>query len=304
MTLAATASSLVTIDPDEAAIETIVESVANLADRRNFESLEKLYAEEVEVDYTSVFGGEVELKSPQALMTQWAGVLPGFDRTRHDISNIEVAVNGNRATATADVVADHYLDEMFWQIEGSYEYGLVQEEGQWFISEMKFNAESEHGDRQILNQATDQASTSPSTYIQRQQTKQAVIDFLTALEDKDMDKFASVWAEDAVQDMPFSPDSFPKRVTGKANILQHYAAWPEISGKANFTDELVFYPLQDATMIFAEWRGNVEIIPTGQIYKQRYGGLFRVTDGKIELFREYFDPIIFQSAFGLTEKNN
>lgn len=72
-------NSLNVTTPDEAAIYTIVESVANLADRNNFESLEKLYSEEVEVDYTSAFGGEVELKSPQGLMTQWASTLPGFD---------------------------------------------------------------------------------------------------------------------------------------------------------------------------------------------------------------------------------
>ena len=64
-------------------------------------------------------------------MTQWASSLPGFDRTRHEISNIETKVKGNKATATADVTANHYLDEMFWQIAGSYEYGLVKEDGQW-----------------------------------------------------------------------------------------------------------------------------------------------------------------------------
>ncbi|MDJ0573432.1 MAG: nuclear transport factor 2 family protein [Pleurocapsa sp. MO_192.B19] len=303
MTLAVNPSNSLNITtPDEAAIQTLVESVANLADRENFESLEKLYAEEVEVDYTSAFGGEVELKSPQALMTQWASSLPGFDRTRHEISNIETVVTGNEATATADVTANHYLNEMFWQIAGSYEYGLVKEDGQWTINQMTFLAESEQGSRDIINQAVEQANLNPSPYIQRQQTKQAVIDFLESLEDKDMDKFASVWAEDAVQDMPFSPDGFPKRVEGKANLIQHYAAWPETSGKANFTDELVFYPMQDSTMVFAEWRGNVEIIPTGRNYNQRYGGLFHVVDGKIELFREYYDPIVFQDAFGLDEE--
>ena len=301
MSIAVTASSSFNVEsPDEAAIHTIVESVANLADRGNFESLETLYGEAVEVDYTSAFGGEVELKSPQALMSQWASTLPGFDRTHHEISNIEVAVNGNQATATADVVANHYLDEMFWQIAGSYKYTLVKD-GQWTITQMTFNAESEQGDRNIISQAVKQAKINPSTYLQRQQTKQTVIDFLTSLEDKDMDKFASVWAEDAVQDMPFSPAGVPLRVTGKANLIQHYAAWPEISGKANFTDHLVFYPLQDATMVFAEWRGHVEIIPTGRIYEQRYGGLFQVVDGKIELFREYYDPIVFQYAFGLND---
>ena len=305
MTLAVNPSNSLNITtPDEAAIQTIVESVANLADRENFESLEKLYANEVEVDYTSAFGGEVELKSPQALMTQWASSLPGFDRTRHEISNIETVVTGNEATATADVTANHYLNEMFWQIAGSYEYGLVKEDGQWTINQMTFLAESEQGSRDIINQAVEQANLNPSPYIQRQQTKQAVIDFLESLEDKDMDKFASVWAEDAVQDMPFSPDGFPKRVEGKANLIQHYAAWPETSGKANFTDELVFYPMQDSTMVFAEWRGNVEIIPTGRNYNQRYGGLFHVVDGKIELFREYYDPIVFNYAFGLDESSS
>ncbi len=302
MTLAVNSSnSLNVTTPDEAAIHTIVESVATLADRGNFESLEKLYNQEVEVDYTSAFGGEVELKSPQALMKQWANTLPGFDRTRHQISNIETVIKGNKATASADVIANHYLKDNFWQISGSYEYGLVKEDGQWMIEKMTFIAASEEGNREIINQAVQQANLNPANYIQRQQTKQAVIDFLSALEDKDMEKFASVWSENAVQDMPFSPEGFPKRVEGKANLIKHYAAWPKISGKANFTDELVFYPLQDATMVFAEWKGNVEIVPTQRLYQQRYGGLFHVVDGKIELFREYYDPIVFKYAFGLDE---
>ena len=306
MTLAVDLSNSFNIKTlDEAAISTIVESVANLADKSNFESLEQLYTEEIELDYTSAFGGEVELKSPQALMTQWANSLPGFDRTRHQISNIKIDVKGNRATATAHVTANHYLNEMFWQIAGSYEYGLVKENGQWTIDKMTFIAESEKGSRDIIQEAVEQSKVNPSTYIQRHKTKQAVIDFLTALEDKDMDKFASVWAEDAVQDLPFSPEGFPKRVEGKDNLIKHYAAWSEISGQANFTNELVFYSMQDATMVFAEWRGDIEIISTGREYKQRYGGLFYVVDGKIELFREYYNPIVFKYAFGLdTDKKS
>ena len=96
---------------DEATIKTIVESVGTLADTGNFEALEKLYAPEVELDYTSLAGGEVQLKSPQAIMTQWAGVLPGFDRTRHDVSNIKVSSNGETATATADITADHNVSQ-------------------------------------------------------------------------------------------------------------------------------------------------------------------------------------------------
>ena len=100
-------------DLDVAAIKTIVESIAVLADSGNFESLEKLYTDEILVDYTDLAGGEPQLKSPQALMTEWASLLPGFDRTRHEISNIKVSVNDQQAVATADVVADHYVSNLF-----------------------------------------------------------------------------------------------------------------------------------------------------------------------------------------------
>lgn len=173
-------------------------------------------------------------------MSLWASSLPGFDRTRHQISNIETKIKENKATATADVTANHYLDEMFWQIARSYEYGLVKEDGQWVIDKMTFLAESEQGDRDVIDKAVEQASSNPSTYIQRQQTKQAVINFKKSLEDKDKD------------------------------------------------------------MVFAEWHGEVEIISRRQ-YKQQYGGLSHVVDGKIKLFREYYDPIVFKNAFGLDE---
>ena len=56
---------------------------------------------------------------------------------------VELKIKGNQATATADVTANHYLNEMFWQITGSYEYGLVKEDGQWTINQMTFIWDSE-----------------------------------------------------------------------------------------------------------------------------------------------------------------
>lgn len=135
--------------------------------------------------------------------------------------------------------------------------------------------------------------------IRTMKTQDTVRAFLVALEEKDMTAFADVWADDAVQDMPFSPEGFPKRVEGKENIVAHYAAWPDISGSAQFTDHLVFYPMADPEWVFVEYRGLVEILTTGKIYKQQYGGLFHVRRGKIVLFREYYDPVAFSYAFDL-----
>ncbi|MDJ0958112.1 MAG: nuclear transport factor 2 family protein [Arenicellales bacterium] len=288
--------------PDVAAIKTIIESVAVLADSGNFEALEKLYADEIQVDYTSLAGGEPELKSPQALMTEWAGVLPGFERTRHDISNIKVSVTGSQAVATADVIADHHVAGLYWQVTGDYRYELVDAGDRWRITATTFNLRDEKGTREVFGPAIENATTNPSSYVIRRQTAEAVRTFLTSLEEKDMEKFASVWADDVVQDMPFSPEGHPKRVVGKENLVNLYSGWPQNTGKANFTSHLIFYPMQDPETVFVEFKGDVEVIPTGRQYKQMYGGLFHVVDGKIKLFREYYDPAPFTWAFGLDEQ--
>ena len=265
---------------DEAAIQTIIESVGTLADRGNYEALEKLYADEVEMDYTSL-GGEVERKSPQAVMTQWASILPGFDRTRHAVSDIAVSPNGAQAEATANVIADHYVGDLFWQVKGDYRYQLQKGNGMWRITSHTFNLREESGTRDVFGPASKNAAANPVSYIKRQQTEQAVRDFLTALEEKDMEKFANVWAEDAVQEMPYAPEGFPKRVSTREGLIKHYAAWPQNSGKADFTSQLAFHPLQDPERIFAEFTGEVEIVPTGRTYNQTYGGLFLVETARL-----------------------
>ncbi|MFC4700359.1 nuclear transport factor 2 family protein [Glaciecola siphonariae] len=281
-------------------IENTVYQVGSLADANRFDALEQLYAPEVLVDYESLSGEEPTLKSNTQLMTEWAGVLPGFDVTQHQISNVVVNVNGYRAHVQAQVIADHYVDDLFWQVKGNYHYTLVKDAQDWKIAKHRFVLREEKGTRDVFAPAIQNARSKPNRYLIKAQSKQTVVDFLEALENKDMDKFANVWAEDAVQDMPFSPEGFPKRVVGKQNLLSHYKAWPEISCEnSDFTRNLVFYDMLDPETVLVEYDGSVDILSTGKHYQQRYAGLFHVIDGKIELFREYYDPIIFKEAFDL-----
>ena len=90
-----------------------------------------------------------------------------------------------------------------------------------------------------------------------------------------------------------------KSLSGKDKLVELYSGWPQITGEADFTSDLVFYPMQDPETVFAEFKGDVAVIPTGRQYQQTYGGLFHVVDGKIKLFREYYDPAPFKWAFGL-----
>ncbi len=286
---------------DEAAIRSIMEGVASLADLGAFDILESLYSEEVLVDYTSLSGGDPEMKSNRQLMTEWASVLPGFEQTQHALSNIQIMIGGDAAEGTAEVTADHYINGRFWQVSGRYQYSFIKGADGWKITRHTFILNSERGTREVFGLAVKETQNNPSPYLLRAQTRQAVLDLLTALEDKDMEKFGRLWAEDAVQEMPYAPNGFPHRVVGKAHLMEHYSEWPKISGQADFTSELRFFPMQDPRMVFAEWKGRVDILSTGRVYEQKYGGLFHVDGGKIQLFREYFNPIPFAFAFGLDE---
>lgn len=289
-------------EQDEAAIKTIIESVGTLADRGDFEALEQLYAPEVALDYTSLAGGDPETVSNVELMTRWAGVLPGFDRTRHDLSDIFVHMNGDSARATANVVADHWIDDAHWQVSGIYTYALERSVDGWAITAHRCEVTGEEGSRDVFEPATAAAGADPSAYLRKQRGRAIVRQFLEGLEGKEMDRVNAVWADDAVQEMPFAPRgvNFPSRVEGRDALIRQYAAWPDNARNPDYTSELRFLPSADADLVVAEYRGTVEIVPTQRSYDQRYIGVFEIDEeGKIALFREYFDPTVFVEAFAL-----
>lgn len=122
--------------------------------------------------------------------------------------------------------------------------------------------------------------------------------FLDRLSEKDMDAWATLWADDAVQEMPFAPAGFPRRVVGKAALVRHYANLPATSGRMVFLDR-VERPMLDPSEVLLEYRGEIELIEVGRRYDNRYAGLFAFDgDGLITLFREYFDPTVLAEAWG------
>lgn len=150
-------------ESDKAQIESVIESFSAFADRGAFDYLGRLMTDEVTVDYTSLFGGEPATVSNVELMRQWAGLLPGFDVTRHDLSNIRVNIKGDKATATSDITASHYLGkdglgkDGFWRITGDYLFHLEKSAVGWQIRSVKLNFKEEKGDRSLLEKAMARA---------------------------------------------------------------------------------------------------------------------------------------------------
>jgi fermentation-respiration switch protein FrsA (DUF1100 family) len=81
--------------------------------------------------------------SPQQITTAWKTLLPGFDSTRHNVSNFKVTINGNNATVTNDGHALHYITlnnkiEQ-WVVDGNYLFQLTKAGNKWQVTAMKFN---------------------------------------------------------------------------------------------------------------------------------------------------------------------
>ena len=143
---------------DEAAIATCVEAVAVLVDLQAFDRLETLFAKEVRVDYTSLFGGGVERLGAPELMARWAGLLPGFDATRHAISDIRVEIDGDSASARAAVTGTHWLEGESWVVSGLYVYEFARRGRWWRITSMTLHATEETGDRGLADRAAARVS--------------------------------------------------------------------------------------------------------------------------------------------------
>lgn len=48
-------------------------------------------------DYSSFGGGSAAELKPEAVLAAWKGLFPGFDRTYHQMGNLDIIVNGESA---------------------------------------------------------------------------------------------------------------------------------------------------------------------------------------------------------------
>ena len=148
---------------DRIAITDVVNSVGTLADLGEYSQLEQLFTEEVTVDYTSLFPGEVQNIPSQQLMTQWQSVLPGFDATQHMISNHQITIDDDEATAVAYVRATHKLGDEMWVVGGYYVDELVRTDEGWKLKAIQYNALYEEGDRSLVEQAAARVANQSNT---------------------------------------------------------------------------------------------------------------------------------------------
>ena len=141
-----------TADRDRSAVVETIMIVARGADLRQWDAVRAAFAPRVALDY-----GTPEELTPDAIVGRWRPLLEAFDATQHAVQDVEVWVDGDRATATSRFQATHLLRGAaggdVWVLTGRYEHQLARSGAGWKVAAMRMVPGASSGNATLLDQA-------------------------------------------------------------------------------------------------------------------------------------------------------
>lgn len=142
---------------DYVAVSRTVAKLGLMVDHREWDDLVDIFAPEVTVDYTSLWGGNVVIQSGSDLVEGWRNFLPNtFHSTVHLIGNPDICFspeNPNVATVHAPVTAWHNYSEGVqqeseqWVVSGHYQILLENHRSYWRITKLVLETRWQKGKR-------------------------------------------------------------------------------------------------------------------------------------------------------------
>ncbi|MBS1663699.1 MAG: nuclear transport factor 2 family protein [Bacteroidetes bacterium] len=133
-------------------MQNVTSTITNLfasADKRDWNQVQSSFDHLVLIDYASTTGEAPNWQTPKQIRDSWAGMLPGFDKTQHQIFDLEVKEDEASATAQCRGIAEHVLGNETFIVEGVYEATLLKKAAGWVISKFKFNLKDWMGNTQL-----------------------------------------------------------------------------------------------------------------------------------------------------------
>lgn len=257
------------------------------ADLRDWEGMARLFADRVELDNTGMPGGAKRVVDRDDMVAGWAKWFQTLKVTHHLSTNQLVTVDGDSAWCDAQFFAQHVTrvpvgdDKLV--VAGNYRFGLERAGDGWVINALRITTTWTQGNAAVLGFG---GPTQPdaATLARR---------FLESLAAGSVDDAVACLADDIVQDMPYSPPGYPKRLAG---IDTMRALWTSLLSAARSMAYTIhdIRPFADGDAAFAEF--SVELVqPSGAVYRNHYFTFFEAENGLITLYRELYDPLVFEA---------
>jgi hypothetical protein len=130
---------------DQEKIVQTVERMFSETDEKHWDNVQRLLADRVLMDFTSVNGGNPASLTPDQITKTWSG----FDRISHHMKDFKVTESADQALVTYSGKTDHFLDNNMWVVEGSYETGLRKINGVWLITKHEIHLIKQYGDTDL-----------------------------------------------------------------------------------------------------------------------------------------------------------
>jgi uncharacterized protein len=108
--------------------------------------------------------------------------------------------------------------------------------------------------------------------------------------------FAEMFADDALFEFPFAPPGMACRARGRGEIDRHLASLAEFALDDVSPATVRWIEGRDTVVLEFEARGRNT--RTGAAYDQRYVSVIELKDGRITLYRDYWNPLPVLAAFG------
>jgi ketosteroid isomerase-like protein len=265
------------------------------ADERNWNKVKSVMHTPVLLDYSSMTGSPATNLTPEEITAAWSAFLPGFDRTNHKLSDFKVIINGDQAIIHYTGKADHYLNAEVWTVEGSYDTKFKRVNENWLVVAHTFNFQKQSGNNTLPAAATKKME--PSSL--KEKNREVVENFFVALETQKFEMLKEVFAENGKQLNPYSPAGFPKSFDGAEAIYKQYSGLTANFGQMKFPRQI--FATEDPNFFFVKFRGEIEIKAGGK-YENDYLGTFKLENGKVVEYTEYFNQVVMAKAFGIELK--
>ena len=131
-------------------------------DLRDWDLYRSIFADEVEIDFESFRGMPPRKMSGDEWVSLVRSGLPGFHATQHVLTNFVIDIDGDRATATAYVTAEHFFDHgdrmESVSLGGYYTDTLKRDDAGWKIHACTLHVFWNRGDMGLYDRARERVS--------------------------------------------------------------------------------------------------------------------------------------------------
>jgi hypothetical protein len=138
---------------ERGAVLDVLARFAHGIDRRDWSLYRSVFAEEVDVDYTSYRPGSAGRMTSDDWVGRARGLFPGLDATQHVLVNAWVEADGPSRVVRTTMRADHFLDGARYSLGGSYTHRLSAATGAWLIDAVTLEVTWQEGDPGMLREA-------------------------------------------------------------------------------------------------------------------------------------------------------